>query len=117
MRAGHQGTCGGGAVGNALKKPFFAMLSPYLYEPEIWLLFAADLAIPAAFGASWARFLPVWLGFKGGGGAATYMGLLLALTSPVAMHLCLVARRRRPPLLPLAALVAGAATPFALWLL
>ena len=41
--------------------------------------FGFDLAIVAGFGAFIGHLFPVWLGFKGGKGVATYIGVLLGL--------------------------------------
>ncbi|PLS23271.1 glycerol-3-phosphate 1-O-acyltransferase PlsY [Neptunicoccus cionae] len=46
---------------------------------------AAQLAGLAAF---LGHLFPVWLGFKGGKGVATYLGLLLALSFPVGLAAC-----------------------------
>ena len=75
--------------------------------------FAHDLAIPAALGAFLGHLFPVWLGFKGGKGVATYIGLLLALAWPVAIAFCLIwlAVAALTRYSSLAALVASAATP------
>ena len=47
---------------------------------------AAQLAGLAAF---IAHLFPVWLGFKGGKGVATFLGLLLALSFPVGFAACM----------------------------
>ncbi len=65
------------------------------------------------------HLFPVWLKFKGGKGVATYIGVLLGLAWPAALIFCAiwlavaVAFRYSS----LAALVASALTPAALWFL
>jgi glycerol-3-phosphate acyltransferase PlsY len=75
--------------------------------------------LAAAFGAFAGHLFPAWLKFKGGKGVATYIGLLLGIYWPVALIFCaiwlLVARMSH--FSSLAALVASALTPSALWLL
>jgi acyl phosphate:glycerol-3-phosphate acyltransferase len=118
LRTGRKGLAAATLVGDALKGTFAVLAIYYYYGPE-YRYFAHDLAIPAAFGAFLGHLFPVWLGFKGGKGVATYIGLLLALAWPVAIAFCLVwlAVAAATRYSSLAALVASAATPLALWLL
>jgi acyl phosphate:glycerol-3-phosphate acyltransferase len=48
-------------------------------------LYGADLAIIAGFLAFIGHLFPVWLGFKGGKGVATYIGVLAGLMWKVAL--------------------------------
>ena len=79
--------------------------------------YGADPALAAALGAFLGHLFPVWLKFKGGKGVATYIGLLIGLHWPAALFFCIVwlvvagATRYSS----LAALVASALTPLALW--
>jgi glycerol-3-phosphate acyltransferase PlsY len=77
----------------------------------------ADAAIAAGLGAFLGHLFPVWLGFKGGKGVATFIGLLIAFAWPVALGFCavwlLVAFAARYS--SLSALVASAGTPAMLW--
>ena len=76
-------------------------------------------ALAAALGAFLGHLFPVWLGFKGGKGVATFLGVLLAL-SPLALlafaaiWLGLAFALRYSSL---SALAASAATPLVLWAL
>ncbi len=48
-----------------------------------------DAAQAAALSAFLGHIFPVWLGFKGGKGVATFLGTLLALAWPVGIAACL----------------------------
>lgn len=76
-----------------------------------------DAGAAAAVGAFLGHLFPVWLGFKGGKGVATYIGVLLGLAWPAALlfgvvWIAVAAATRYSSL---AALVASAATPVFLW--
>ena len=50
--------------------------------------FGPDPAILAAYGALIGHLAPVWLGFRGGKGVATALGILLALSPEVGALAC-----------------------------
>ncbi|EXL06018.1 glycerol-3-phosphate acyltransferase [Brucella anthropi] len=47
--------------------------------------YGPDAAIGAGFGAFIGHLFPVWIGFKGGKGVATYLGVLIGLAWPGAL--------------------------------
>jgi glycerol-3-phosphate acyltransferase PlsY len=48
-----------------------------------------DMALMAGYGALLGHLFPVWLGFRGGKGVATTLGILLAIDFPVGLASCL----------------------------
>ena len=83
------------------------------------LAFGHDAALVAGLGAFVGHIFPVWLGFKGGKGVATYIGVLVGLAWPAAIAFCLIwlAVAALTRYSSLAALVASAAVPLVLWLI
>src|SRR5690349_20423520 len=47
--------------------------------------YGPDAAIGAGFGAFVGHLFPLWIGFKGGKGVATYLGILIGLAWPGAL--------------------------------
>jgi glycerol-3-phosphate acyltransferase PlsY len=79
--------------------------------------YGADPTLAAAIGAFLGHLFPIWLKFKGGKGVATYIGLLFGLHWPTAAFFCVVwlAVAATTRYSSLAALVASALTPLAIW--
>jgi glycerol-3-phosphate acyltransferase PlsY len=79
--------------------------------------YGADPTLAAALGAFLGHLFPVWLRFKGGKGVATYIGLLFGIHWPTAAFFCMVwlAVAAVTRYSSLAALIASALTPVAIW--
>ncbi|KXO77559.1 glycerol-3-phosphate 1-O-acyltransferase PlsY [Brucella anthropi] len=71
------------------KKLAAATLSFDMLKGTVAVLVASrygpDAAIGAGFGAFIGHLFPVWIGFKGGKGVATYLGVLIGLAWPGAL--------------------------------
>lgn len=81
--------------------------------------FGPGMAAFAGLGAFLGHLFPGWLGFKGGKGMATFLGVQLAIAWPVGIAACLtwLATAALFRMSSLASLTAAAATPlFSLWL-
>src|SRR5215207_6485355 len=76
LRTGRKALAAATLVGDALKGTAAVLLMGWLWGP--------NAAILAGLGAFLGHLFPVWLGFKGGKGVATYVGCLLGL-KPVAV--------------------------------
>src|SRR6266576_5382499 len=118
LRTGRKGLAAATLIGDTLKGTL-AVLLVYAYYGAEYRDFANELALPAAAGAFLGHLFPVWLGFRGGKGVATYIGLLLALAWPIAIAFALIwiAVAALSRYSSLAALLASAASPFVVWLM
>ena len=76
LRTGNKGVAAATLVLDALKGTAAVFLG--------WAI-ATELGPPAGFGAFIGHLFPVWLGFKGGKGVSTYIGVLAALSWPSAL--------------------------------
>jgi acyl phosphate:glycerol-3-phosphate acyltransferase len=109
LRTGRKGLAAATLIGDMLKGTAAVLFTGYF--------FGQPFALVAAVGAFLGHVFPVWLGFRGGKGVATYIGLLLGLVWPAALvfgaiWLAVAAVSRYSSL---AALIASAATPAFLW--
>ncbi|MCJ2128770.1 glycerol-3-phosphate 1-O-acyltransferase PlsY [Methylobacterium sp. E-045] len=108
LRTGRKSLAAATLLGDALKGTLAVLVAAR---------FGEGAALAAGLGAFLGHLFPVWLGFRGGKGVATFLGVLLAF-SPIglaafaAIWLGLAFTLKYSSL---AALAASAATPIVLW--
>src|SRR5215210_2966886 len=109
LRTGRKGLAVATLLGDALKGTVAVLFVAWLW--------GRDAALVAALGAFLGPLSPIWLGFQGGQGVATYIGLLPGLVWPAALVFCAVwlAVAAVTRYSSLSALLASAATPLFLW--
>ncbi|RWK43211.1 glycerol-3-phosphate 1-O-acyltransferase PlsY [Mesorhizobium sp.] len=110
LRTGNKGLAAATLLLDALKGTAAVLIAGY---------FAAELGLWAGLGAFFGHLFPVWLGFKGGKGVATYLGVLIALAWQVALIFAVVwlAMALLFRYSSLAALTAAIVVPIALYVL
>jgi len=110
LRTGRKGLAAATLLGDALKGTA-AVLIAWNWGP--------NAAIVAALGAFLGHLFPVWLGFRGGKGVATFLGCLIGLNLWAALAFAAIwlAVAFTSRYSSLSALVASAATPAVLWTL
>jgi acyl phosphate:glycerol-3-phosphate acyltransferase len=109
LRTGRKGLAAATLVCDALKGTVAVVLMSWMWGP--------NAALIAAFGAFLGHLFPVWLGFKGGKGVATFIGCLIGLKpiAAVAFAIIWLGSAFITRFSSLSALIASAATPLVLW--
>src|SRR5688572_11802352 len=112
LRTGSKALAAATLIGDMLKGTAAVLLAQ-----QFGLGAAIAGGLAAGLGAVLGHLFPVWLGFKGGKGVATYIGVLLALVwqAALAFGVIWIAVAAATRYSSLSALVASAATPAILW--
>lgn len=111
LRSGNKKLAALTLLGDALKGTVAVLIG--------WWLGGEGTALAAGLGAFIGHLFPVWLGFKGGKGVATFLGVALALQPLGALVFAAswLITAKLSKYSSLSALVATVATPLALWAL
>lgn len=109
LRTGNKGLAAATLVLDGLKGTLAVVVAQRLW--------GVDPALAAALGAFLGHLYPVWLGFRGGKGVATFLGCLLGFAPAVALAFAIlwIAVAFIGRFSSLSALVASAVTPMLLW--
>ena len=109
LRTGRKGLAAATLLGDLLKGTIAVCAVKVSADPMLPLI--------AGAGAFLGHLFPVWLGFKGGKGVATFIGVLLAISWTTALAFCLIwlATAFLTRYSSLSGLVASALTPAILW--
>jgi acyl phosphate:glycerol-3-phosphate acyltransferase len=112
LRTGRKAVAAATLLGDMLKGTAAVLLAQ-----QFGLGAAIAGGLAAGLGAVLGHLFPVWLGFKGGKGVATYIGVLLALVwqAALAFGVIWIAVAAATRYSSLSALIASAATPAILW--
>jgi acyl phosphate:glycerol-3-phosphate acyltransferase len=112
LRTGRKALAAATLIGDMLKGTVAVLLAQ-----QFGLGAAIAGGLAAGLGAFLGHLFPVWLGFKGGKGVATYIGVLLALVwqAALAFGVIWIAVAAATRYSSLSALIASAATPAILW--
>jgi acyl phosphate:glycerol-3-phosphate acyltransferase len=112
LRTGRKGLAVATLVGDMLKGTAAVLLVNWFTGPGMH-----EYGLVAGTGAVFGHVYPVWLKFKGGKGVATYIGVLIAVSWPIAAAFGLIwgAVAGLTRYSSLSGLAASAATPMMLW--
>ncbi|KAA0698401.1 glycerol-3-phosphate 1-O-acyltransferase PlsY [Neorhizobium sp. P12A] len=111
LRTGNKGLAAATLLLDAFKATAAALIA--------WKLFGEDAGIIAGFAAFIGHIFPVWIGFKGGKGVATYIGTLLGVAPLMVVVFAVIwlAIAFTTRYSSLSALVATLVIPVVLWIL
>ena len=115
LRTGHKGLAATTLLLDALKGTAAVLIAGAMAPAEA----ANEAALVGGLGAFLGHVFPVWLGFRGGKGVATYIGVLLGLHWPAAVAFCAIwlASAFLTRYSSLSALIASITIPLLLWAL